>query len=89
MVAFAEILWHEVNRGHSFADWREYPDLVSLTKLRLPPLASKLPHHGTHARLGARVWITGGYRRTPVMQVGADIYRDTQLILRALGRLHP
>lgn len=33
--------------------------------------------------------MTGGYRRTPVMQVGADIYCDTQLILRTLERLHP
>jgi glutathione S-transferase len=33
--------------------------------------------------------LTGGYRRTPVMQVGADIYCDTQLILRALERLRP
>ena len=33
--------------------------------------------------------MTGGYRRTPVLQVGADIYCDTQLILRALERLHP
>jgi glutathione S-transferase len=33
--------------------------------------------------------LTGGYRRTPVMQIGADIYCDTQLILRTLDRLHP
>ena len=33
--------------------------------------------------------LTGGYRRTPVMQVGADIYCDTQLILRAIERMHP
>ncbi len=33
--------------------------------------------------------MTGGYRRTPVLQVGADIYCDTQLILRTLERLHP
>ena len=26
--------------------------------------------------------LTGGYRRTPVMQLGADIYCDTLLILR-------
>jgi glutathione S-transferase len=28
--------------------------------------------------------MTGGYRRTPVMQIGADIYCDTQCILREL-----
>jgi glutathione S-transferase len=33
--------------------------------------------------------LTGGYRRTPVMQIGADVYCDTQLILRRLDRLHP
>ena len=33
--------------------------------------------------------LTGGYRRTPVLQIGADIYCDTQLILRTIERLHP
>lgn len=28
--------------------------------------------------------LTGGYRRTPVMQIGADIYCDTAIILRTL-----
>ena len=33
--------------------------------------------------------LSGGYRRTPVMQVGADIYHDTQLIAAELERRHP
>jgi glutathione S-transferase len=33
--------------------------------------------------------LTGGYRRTPVMQLGADIYCDTLLILRKIEELHP
>lgn len=33
--------------------------------------------------------LTGGYRRTPVLQIGADIYCDTQLILAALERRKP
>ena len=33
--------------------------------------------------------LTGGYRRTPVMQLGADIFCDTELILRELERLYP
>ena len=33
--------------------------------------------------------LTGGYRRAPVLQIGADIYCDTQIILPALERLHP
>jgi glutathione S-transferase len=33
--------------------------------------------------------LTGGYRRAPVLQVGADIYCDSHVILAALDRLHP
>jgi glutathione S-transferase len=33
--------------------------------------------------------LTGGYRRTPVLQVGADIYCDTSLIVRELERRRP
>lgn len=33
--------------------------------------------------------LTGGYRKTPVMQIGADIYCDTQCILRELERRYP
>jgi glutathione S-transferase len=33
--------------------------------------------------------LTGGYRRIPVLQIGADVYCDTQLIARVLERLHP
>lgn len=33
--------------------------------------------------------LTGGYRRTPVLQTGADIYCDTRLILRELERRFP
>lgn len=49
---------------------------------RIPPKPDLMP-------------LTGGYRRTPVMQVGADIYCDSQCILHALERhvpeptLHP
>lgn len=33
--------------------------------------------------------LTGGYRKTPVMQIGADIFCDTQIIIRELERRHP
>lgn len=33
--------------------------------------------------------LTGGYRRTPVMQIGADIYCDTQVILDEIERRSP
>ena len=29
--------------------------------------------------------LTGGYRRIPVLQIGADVYCDTQLIVRVIG----
>ncbi|GAA4011539.1 glutathione S-transferase family protein [Actimicrobium antarcticum] len=35
------------------------------------------------------VALTGGYRRTPVLQIGADIYCDTALIADVLERLAP
>lgn len=33
--------------------------------------------------------LTGGYRKIPVMQIGADIYCDTRLIVRELERRYP
>jgi glutathione S-transferase len=33
--------------------------------------------------------LTGGYRRTPVMQIGADIYCDTQIMIRELEARFP
>ena len=33
--------------------------------------------------------LTGGYRRTPVMQIGADIYCDSQCIIRELEKRYP
>ena len=43
---------------------------------RLPPKPDLMP-------------LTGGYRRTPVLQVGADIYCDSQCIIRELERRVP
>ncbi|HEY3950328.1 glutathione S-transferase family protein [Phenylobacterium sp.] len=33
--------------------------------------------------------LTGGYRRIPVLQIGADVYCDTQVILAELDARHP
>src|SRR5882724_3823937 len=33
--------------------------------------------------------LTGGYRRLPVLQIGADVYCDTSCIARRLERLRP
>jgi glutathione S-transferase len=35
------------------------------------------------------VALTGGYRRTPFLQIGADVYCDTALICRVAERLQP
>ncbi|MFZ5557196.1 MAG: glutathione S-transferase family protein [Pseudomonadota bacterium] len=43
---------------------------------RLPPKPDLVP-------------LTGGYRRAPVMQIGADVYCDSQCILRELQRRFP
>ena len=33
--------------------------------------------------------LTGAYRKIPVMQIGADVYCDSQCIVRELERRHP
>jgi glutathione S-transferase len=33
--------------------------------------------------------LTGGYRKTPVMQIGADIFCDSQIIIREIERRYP
>ena len=33
--------------------------------------------------------LTGGYRKTPIMQIGSDVYCDTACILRELERRFP
>ena len=43
---------------------------------RLPPKPALMP-------------LTGGYRHTPVMQIGADIYCDSQCIIREIERRYP
>ena len=43
---------------------------------RLPPKPLLMP-------------LTGGYRRTPVMQIGADVYCDSLCIIRELERRYP
>src|SRR5262245_12283689 len=35
------------------------------------------------------VALTGGYRKTPVLQIGADVFCDTDLIARVLDALRP
>ncbi len=35
------------------------------------------------------VALTGGYRKTPFMQIGADVYCDTALMCRVIDQMHP
>jgi glutathione S-transferase len=35
------------------------------------------------------VELTGGHRRVPVLQIGADVYCDTHLIARVLDEVKP
>lgn len=51
-------------------------DWRSVTIPRLPPKPDLMP-------------LTGGYRLTPVMQIGADVYCDSQCIIREIERLKP
>ena len=49
---------------------------LSWSSVRIPPIMPKpdlMP-------------LTGGYRRTPVMQIGADVFCDTQIIIREIER---
>jgi len=48
----------------------------SVTIPRVPPKPLLMP-------------LTGGFRRTPVMQIGADVYCDSQCILRELQKRYP
>lgn len=43
---------------------------------RMPPKPDLMP-------------LTGGFRMTPVMQVGADVFCDSSCIIRAIEHLHP
>lgn len=70
-----------------------YPASPVSEKIRAAMGLKKLSWHSVEQnRLPDRpelMAMTGGYRRIPVMQVGADIYCDTQLILMELEVRHP
>ena len=62
-------------------------------KIRLALGRKSLPWRSVEAPMVMpkpdHVELTGGYRRVPVLQIGADVYCDTHCIARALDRLHP
>ena len=70
-----------------------YPASPFAEKIRLMLGYRQLPWRSVHIPVVMPkpdlIALTGGYRRTPVAQVGADIYCDTALIARLLERLQP
>ena len=70
-----------------------YPTSPFSEKIRLILGAKKLDWHSVLIpRIMPKpdaVALTGGYRRTPFMQIGADIYCDTALICDVLEQLAP
>lgn len=66
----------------------EYPESPYAEKIRLALRLKNLAYSRVHIPSimpkPDLIPLTGGYRRTPVMQIGADIYCDTAIILREL-----
>ncbi len=70
-----------------------YPDSPFSEKIRLILAYKKLSYQSVNIPVimpkPLLIPLTGGYRRTPVMQIGADIYCDTALISRVIDHLQP
>lgn len=70
-----------------------YPTSPFAEKIRLILGAKKLDWHSVHIPMVMPkpdvIALTGGYRRTPVLQIGADVYCDTALICDVLEHLAP
>lgn len=71
----------------------QYPDSPFSEKVRLVLGYKRLPYQSVTIPVVMPkpdlTALTGGYRRTPVLQIGAHIYCDTRLICRTLERLQP
>ena len=70
-----------------------YPTSPFAEKVRLIMGYKKLAWHGVTIPMVMPkpdvVALTGGYRRTPLLQIGADVYCDTSLIATVLEHLQP
>lgn len=70
-----------------------YPTSPFSEKVRLVLGMKRIPWRSVHVpRIMPKpdvVALTGGYRRTPFMQIGADIYCDSALMCRVIDRLWP
>ncbi len=70
-----------------------YPTSPFSEKVRLVLGMKKLAWRSVHVPVMMPkpdvVALTGGYRRTPFLQIDADIYCDSALMCRVIDRLHP
>lgn len=70
-----------------------YPQSPVAEKIRVALGIKQLTWHNVEIpRLPPKPFLTaltGGYRRTPVMQIGADIYCDSHCIIRELEKRYP
>lgn len=70
-----------------------YPQSFVSEKVRLVLGIKELPWHSVEIpRMPPKpdlMPLTGGYRLTPVMQIGSDVYCDSQIIIREIQRRHP
>lgn len=70
-----------------------YPESPFSEKIRLLLAYKEQNYKGVHIPIimpkPDLMPLTGGYRKTPVLQIGADVYCDTALIARLIDRLYP
>ena len=82
-----------MTENHSEIIYHNYPQSPVAEKIRVTFGIKKLAWRDVEIpRLPPKpmlTTLTGGYRRTPVMQIGADIYCDSQCIIRELEHRHP
>lgn len=70
-----------------------YPESPFSEKIRLLMAYKRVPYHSVIIPIimpkTDLMPLTGGYRKTPVLQIGADIYCDTELIARVIDFMSP
>lgn len=81
MVAMTQLILHHYDMSPYAEKIRLALGLKGLPWLSVTtPMVMPKPDH---------LELTGGYRRVPVLQIGADVYCDTHLIARVLDRVKP
>ena len=71
----------------------QYPLSLFAEKIRRILAYKRIPYRAVAQPMTAPkpslTALTGGYRRIPVLQIGADAYCDTACIARPIEELHP